>query len=127
MDASHAARSGRPHQARTLAPALVRRGWQAAGQAAFKSKSAAWAYFRDHVEPELSGEIPTKPDLTLSEFVVMYLERHSANVRPRTIGILTERLRHAERSFGKISLRELERMSDLKQWIGADRIGLSLI
>jgi hypothetical protein len=49
-----------------------------------------------------------RPDLTLSEFVPVYLERHGANVRPRTIATLTERLRVAERRFGALQLRELE-------------------
>jgi Phage integrase, N-terminal SAM-like domain len=49
--------------------------------------------------------------LTLAELVDLYLERHAATVRPRTIDTLRERLRHAVRAFGNIPLRDLERMS----------------
>src|SRR5581483_12263618 len=66
----------------------------------FASKSEARTWFRQHVEPVLRGEEPAKPDMTLSAFVRVYLERHAADVRPRTIATLTERLRHAERTFG---------------------------
>ena len=66
---------------------------------------------RDVIEPELRGDQPARADLTLNELVELYLERHVANVRPRTIATLTERLRHAERAFGNVPLRELERMA----------------
>jgi integrase len=78
----------------------------------FSSKSAAWAWFREHVEPELRGHPAPLPELTLSAFVTLYLERHAADVRARTIHTLTERLRHAEHRFGDMPLRELERMPD---------------
>ncbi len=50
--------------------------------------------------------------MTLSEFVQVYLERHGVTVRPRTVTTLTERLRHAEREFGDVPLRDLEEMTD---------------
>jgi integrase len=78
----------------------------------FPSKSAALAYYRDVVEPGLRGEPAAKPDLTFAEFIALYIERHAADVRPRTIATLTERLRHAERRFGDVTLHELERMVD---------------
>ena len=57
------------------------------------------------------------PELTLSEFVGLYLERHGATVRLRTLATLRERMRHAERAFGSVQLRELERMSgELATW-----------
>jgi integrase len=77
----------------------------------FLSRSAAWAHFREVVEPLLAGGPGVRPEHTLAEFVPLYLERHAANVRPRTITTLTERLRHAERDFGAVSLRDLERMA----------------
>lgn len=40
------------------------------------------------------------------------MERHAANVRPRTIATLRERLSHAERAFGDVPLRDLARMGD---------------
>src|SRR5688500_14783981 len=77
----------------------------------FASKSAALTYYRDVIEPQLRGE-PTSPsELTLAEFVPLYLERHTATVRPPTIATLTKRLTHATRAFGTIPLAELERMS----------------
>ena len=78
----------------------------------FASKSAAWAYFREHVEPELRGEPVPLPELTLAAFVPLYLDRHGASVRPRTIATLAERLRAATRAFGDVPLRDLARMAD---------------
>lgn len=83
----------------------------------FPSKTAAVAYFRDVVEPTLRGEAAPLPELTLAEFVPMYLDRHAATVRRRTVDTLRERLRHAVRAFGNVPLRHLERMSsDLAAW-----------
>lgn len=48
----------------------------------FTSKSAALAHYRDVIEPELRGEPVRAPDLTLAEFVELYLERQCARVRP---------------------------------------------
>lgn len=78
----------------------------------FQSKSAALNHYREFIEPQLRGEPAPKPELTLTEFVALYLERHAADVRPRTIATLRERLRHAERRFGTVPLREFERMTD---------------
>lgn len=83
----------------------------------FPSKSAALAHFRDVIEPQLRGDVTALPELTLAEFVPIYLQRHSAAVRPRTILTLRERLRLAEAAFGAVPLRELERMSgELATW-----------
>jgi hypothetical protein len=82
----------------------------------FPSKSAALAHFRDVIEPTLRGEL-VLPDFTLAEFVPIYLERHAATVRPRTVQTLCERLVHATRAFGDVRLAELERMSgELASW-----------
>jgi hypothetical protein len=78
-------------------------------QSPFPSKSAALAHYRDQVEPQLRGESPM-PDLTLGEFAPLYGERHAANVRPRTIRALRQRLGYATRAFGDVPLRDLERM-----------------
>ena len=51
------------------------------------------------------------PELTLQGLVELYLERHAAVVRARTVASLRERLRHAVVAFGDVPLRELERMS----------------
>lgn len=77
----------------------------------FPSKSAALQHYRDHVEPTLLGEPAAVADVTLAVFVPIYLGRHAANVRPRTIVTLRERLALATRAFGDVPLRELERMS----------------
>jgi integrase len=77
----------------------------------FPSKSAALAHYRDAIEPELRGEPTAMPALTLAELVDLYLERHAASVRPRTILELRKRLRYAVTAFGDVPLRDLERMS----------------
>jgi integrase len=83
----------------------------------FPSKSVALAHFRDVIEPRLRGEVPPQADLLLAEFVPLWLERHAATVRPRTIATLRERLRHAERAFGNVPLRELTGMAaEIAAW-----------
>jgi integrase len=57
------------------------------------------------------------PELTLSEFITIYLERHAVTVRPRTIATLRDRLRHSVAAFGDVPLRELERMpNEIAGW-----------
>ena len=68
----------------------------------FPSKSAALAHYRNIIEPQLRGEPAPRPDLTLSAFIALYLERHAASVRPRTVQTLRERLKHAERASGTV-------------------------
>lgn len=83
----------------------------------FPSKSAALAHYREVIEPQLRGDPVAIPQLTLGEFIPLYLERHAASVRPRTIVTLRERLPHATRAFGVVPLRDLERMSgELASW-----------
>src|SRR3954452_22215025 len=77
----------------------------------FPSKSAALAHYRDVIEPELRGEAPATADVTLAEFIDLYLARHARNVRPRTVATLRDRLRHAVAAFGDVPLRDLERMT----------------
>lgn len=86
-------------------------------KSAFPSKSAALRHFRDVIEPMLRGEPAPLPELTLAELVDLFLDRHAVNVRPRTIGVLRERLAYAVRAYGGVPLRDLERMSgDLATW-----------
>lgn len=95
----------------------------------FPSKSAALAHYRDIIEPDLRGDPAPMPELTLAELVDLYLERHAASVRARTIITLRERLRHARElkdgeecrcatcAFGDVPLRDLERMSgEIAAW-----------
>src|SRR5262245_40536893 len=77
----------------------------------FPTTSAALSHFRDVVEPELRGEPAPLPDLTLAEFADLYLARHGAVVRARTVKVLRDRLAYATRVYGDVPLRELERMS----------------
>jgi hypothetical protein len=71
----------------------------------FPSRSAALAHYREVIEPQLRGEPVPAPELTLAEFIEIYLQRHAASVRPRTISTLRERLRHAARAFGDVPCR----------------------
>jgi integrase len=79
----------------------------------FATRSAAFAYFRDVVEPRLRGEPEPARDLTLAEFADLYLDRHAAGgARRRTIESLRQRLSYATRAYGDVPLREFERMVD---------------
>lgn len=51
----------------------------------FPSKSAALTHYREVIEPQLRGDPTPLPELTLAEFVPVYLERHS-NVTRRASG-----------------------------------------
>ncbi len=83
----------------------------------FASKSAALAHYRTVIEPVLLGEPAALPELTLNALVPVYLERHTAGVRPRTISDLRKRLKYATRAFGDVPLRDLERMSgEIAAW-----------
>jgi integrase len=63
------------------------------------------------------GEAPRTPELTLEQLVDLYLPRHAAGVRPRTIMTLRQRLPYATRAFGSVPLTELERMSgEIASW-----------
>jgi integrase len=57
------------------------------------------------------------PELTLAEFVPIFLKRHAAGVRPRTIENLRWRLGVSTEAFGDVPLRDLERMSgEIADW-----------
>jgi integrase len=83
----------------------------------FPARSAAFTRYREVIEPQLRGEVAPLPDLTLAEFVEVYLSRHAVTVRPRTIRVLRERLRYATRAYGDVHLSALESMSgELADW-----------
>jgi integrase len=83
----------------------------------FPTKSAALDHFRDVIEPQLLGTSAPLPDLTLAEFIDLYLERHAAVVRGGTIRVLRERLGYATRAYGTERLSALESMSgELADW-----------
>jgi integrase len=79
---------------------------------AFPTRSEAWSHYRDVVEPELHGRPAARRDLTLSELVDVFLERHAIVAKPRTISELRWRLKQSEQKFGDIPLAELEGMAD---------------
>ena len=57
------------------------------------------------------------PELTLAEFIPLYLDRHAASVGPKTIAVLRERLGYALRAFGDVPLRDLDRMAgEIAAW-----------
>src|SRR5512132_4292769 len=70
----------------------------------FPTKSAALQHYRDHIEPRLRGEPAAHADVTLAEFVDVYLARHAVNVRRATVDALRDRLKRATRAFGDIPL-----------------------
>jgi len=84
----------------------------------FPSKSAALTYYANVLEPELRGDPARAPELTLTELVDLYLERHAATgVRARTIDALRWRLGVATKAFGAVPLQDLARMSgELASW-----------
>jgi hypothetical protein len=43
----------------------------------FPTKSAALQHYREHIEPVLLGQPAPLPELTVAEFVELYLERHA--------------------------------------------------
>jgi hypothetical protein len=77
----------------------------------FPSKSAALRYYRDFIEPGRNGGVVKAPCKTLAEFVPIFLERHGATVRERTIKTLKYRLGYAVKAFGGAELRDLQAMA----------------
>ena len=76
---------------------------------AFPSKSSASAHYRNEIEPGPNGKPVARRDLTYSELVAVFLERHAIVAKPRTI---TERLKQSAAKFGTVPLVELEGMAD---------------
>ncbi len=79
---------------------------------AFPSKSAARAHYRDVVEPELAGRVSARRDLTFTELVDTFLERHAKVTTPRTVRTLRERLQRPLKTFGEVPLADLDGMTD---------------
>jgi integrase len=83
----------------------------------FPSKSAALRYYREIVEPELRGEDSAVAQVTLRDFVPLFLDRHAATVRARTIQTLRHRLSYAVAEFGDELLCDVERKSgEIAAW-----------
>jgi integrase len=68
--------------------------------------------YRDEIEPGLTGKPFARRDLTLSDVVEVFLERHAIVAKPRTITELRWRLKQSEATFGDVPLIELEGMAD---------------
>ena len=68
---------------------------------AFSSKTEALNHYRDVIEPELNGRPVARRDLTYSELVEVFLERHAIVAKPRTITELRWRLKRPRRSSGR--------------------------
>ena len=79
---------------------------------AFPSKSAARAHYRDVIEPQRNGRPVARRDLTYTDLVEVFLERHAIVAKPRTITELRWRLKQSEAKFGTVPLTELEGMAD---------------
>lgn len=83
---------------------------------AFASKTEALNHYRDVIEPELDGR-QVRSDLTLSELVDLYLERHALVRSARTVRTIKARLQRPLRDYGETRLDELETMAgDLATW-----------
>lgn len=79
---------------------------------AFPTKSEAWAHYRDVVEPELQGRLPARRDVTLTELVDKFLDRHRKVAQPATVATLRNRMKRPLDDFGDTTLVDLERMTD---------------
>ncbi len=78
----------------------------------FPTRTAALNHYRNVVEPELLGVPAARRDLTFSELVNVFLERHGKVTSPRTIRTLRERLQRPLGMFGTVPLADLEGMTD---------------
>ena len=78
---------------------------------AFPTRSAAFAHYRDVIEPRLRGEEPERP-LTFDALCEQYLARQAKIRSPRTVATLRERLARPRADFGEADLGELEGMAD---------------
>jgi hypothetical protein len=79
---------------------------------AFLTKTEALNHYRDLIEPELNGRPAARRDLTFSELVDVFLDRHGRIAKPRTIRTLRERLRRPLNDYGDVPLADLEHMTD---------------
>jgi integrase len=77
---------------------------------AFETRSAAFAHYREVIEPRLRGEPVPTPALSFTELVEIYLARHAQIRSAATIRTLRHRLARPLDAYGDVSLRELEGM-----------------
>ena len=79
---------------------------------AFATKSEALRHYREVVERELNGRPAARRDLTFTELVDVFLERHGKIAKPSTVDTLRWRLKRPGEVFGTVPLADLERMTD---------------
>jgi integrase len=79
---------------------------------AFPTKSEAWAHYRAVLEPELQGRVAARRDLTLTDLVDTFLDRHGKVAAPRTIRAIRERMKRPLDKYGDTLLVDLEHMTD---------------
>ena len=109
-----------PAEARARARRLPSGRWQLRytvdGQVrsggAFSSKTDALNHYRNVIEAELNCAPVARRDLTLSDLVETYLERHAKIRKPATIKTLRWRMKRPMDDFGDTALSDLERMTD---------------
>jgi integrase len=83
----------------------------------FETRTAAFDHYRNVIEPELEGRPAAAPDITFSELVYLYLERHALIRSHRTVRTIRARLKRPLDAYGETKLSELETMaSDLAAW-----------
>lgn len=90
------------------------RYYDAAGErktgGSFPTRSAAFAHYREVIEPRLRGGVKAAEIRTLSELVDVYLDRHAQIRSAATVRTLRHRLSRPLALYGDVSLRELEGM-----------------
>jgi integrase len=83
----------------------------------FRTKSEARAYFMDVIRPALKGLTADAPDRTFAEHVEDFLKAKAATIEPTSVRTLRIRLAYAEKQFGTLTLRELERRPrEIAEW-----------
>jgi integrase len=90
------------------------RYYDAAGErktgGSFSTRSAAFAHYRDVIEPRLREGVKATEIRTFSELVDVYLDRHALIRSVSTVRTLRHRLARPLALYGDVSLRELEGM-----------------
>lgn len=83
----------------------------------FTSRTEALDWFEKVERPRQLGFAVAPTDETFSAFVDRYLIAHAVGREPSTLRALKERLRYATKTFGDVTLRDLERRaSEIAKW-----------
>jgi integrase len=82
----------------------------------FPTKTAAFAHYRNVIEPQLDGVEQSEP-ITLRALVDLYVERQEAVRSARTLVTIRERMKRPLEQFGDLTLAELEPMAlEIAEW-----------